>query len=126
MFEKEAKAYKEIVMKEHLQNPFPRSVEDVWQDGAEYGYNKTKEEMQVQDYSLGDFVMQYEDGKFKCKDKSGKVFESVDGKTWKEIEHSKESEIKSEMFPEIILPEGSAEFVDKVIADTEKRLKEIE
>ena len=43
MFEKEAKAYKEIVMKEHLQNPFPRSVEDVWQDGAEFGYNKANE-----------------------------------------------------------------------------------
>lgn len=43
MFEKEAKAYKEIVMKEHLQNPFPRSVEDVWQDGAEFGYNNANE-----------------------------------------------------------------------------------
>ena len=46
--------------------------------------------MQVQDYSLGDSVMQYEEenGKFKYKDKSGKVFESVDGETWKEIEES--------------------------------------
>ena len=49
------------------------------------GYNKAKEEMQEQDYSLFDFAMQYENGKFKCKYKSGKEFESVDGETWKEI-----------------------------------------
>ena len=46
---------------------------------------------------------------------------------WKEIElpELKEDEIESEMFPEIILPEGSSEFIDKVIADAEKRVKEI-
>lgn len=44
MFEKEAKIYKETVIKEHLQNPFPRSVEDVWQDGAEFGYKKGRNE----------------------------------------------------------------------------------
>ena len=33
-------------------------------------------------------------------------------------------EFKTEMFPKITLPKGSAEFVDKVIADAEKRLKE--
>ncbi|WP_405292014.1 hypothetical protein [Methanobrevibacter sp.] len=38
----------------------------------------------------------------------------------------KESEIKNDIFPEITLPEGSAELVDKVIVDAEKRLKEIE
>lgn len=46
-------------------------------------------------------------------------------KTVKEAEQFlKDCEIKSEMFPEITLPKGSAEFVDKVIADVEKRLKE--
>ena len=45
---------------------------------------------------------------------------------WKEIVLPKESEIESEMFPEITLPKGSAEFVDKVIADAEKKLKESE
>ena len=46
---------------------------------------------------------------------------------WCEIPtFDKESEIKREIFPEITLPEESAEFVDKIIADTEKRLKEIE
>jgi hypothetical protein len=60
--------------------------------GAEFGYNKAKEEMQEQDYSLVDFVMQYENGKFKCKYKSGKEFESVDGKIWKEIVLPKENE----------------------------------
>ena len=49
MFEKEAKTYKEVVMKEHLQNPFPRSVEDVWKDGAEFGYNKANEWHYVKD-----------------------------------------------------------------------------
>lgn len=29
--------------------------------------------------------MSYENGIFKCKYKSGKEFESIDGKTWKEI-----------------------------------------
>lgn len=43
---------------------------------------------------------------------------------WKEIVFPKEDEIKSEMFPEITLPEGSSEFIDKVIADAEKRVKE--
>lgn len=52
MFEKEAKDYKEIVMKEHLQNPFPRSVEDVWQDGAAFGYNKANEWHFVKDGDL--------------------------------------------------------------------------
>lgn len=33
----------------------------------------------------------------------------------------KEDEIENEMFPEITLPKGSAEFVDKVIADAEKK-----
>ena len=45
---------------------------------------------------------------------------------WKEIVLPKEDEIESEMFPEIILPKGSSEFIDKVIADAEKRIKEIE
>lgn len=45
---------------------------------------------------------------------------------WKEIVLPKESEIKREMFPKITLPEGSAEFVDKAIADAERRVKEIE
>lgn len=53
--------------------------------GAEFGYNNAKKEMQVQDYS-----MSYENGIFKCKYKSGKEFESVDGKTWKEIVVPKE------------------------------------
>ena len=58
--------------------------------GAEFGYNKAKEESQEQDYSLFNFVMQYENGKYKCKYKYGKVFESFDGKTWKEIVLPKE------------------------------------
>ena len=49
-------------------------------DGFLAGYNKAKEEMQAQEYS-----MSYENGIFKCKYKSGKEFESVDGKTWKKI-----------------------------------------
>lgn len=43
---------------------------------------------------------------------------------WKEIVFPKEDEIESEMLPEITLPEGSSEFIDKVIADAEKRVKE--
>lgn len=42
------------------------------------------------------------------------------------LKRKKESELESKMFPEITLPEGSAEFVDKVIADAGKHLKEIE
>jgi hypothetical protein len=34
---------------------------------------------------LGDFVVQYESGVYKYKDKLGREFESVDGETWKEI-----------------------------------------
>lgn len=49
-----------------------------------------------------------------------------DSIAWKEIVFPKEDEIESEMFPEITLPEGSSEFIDKVIADAEKRIKEIE
>ena len=56
-------------------------------NGAEFGYNKAKEEMQAQKYS-----MSYENGIFKCKYKSGKEFESVDGKAWKEVLLLKESE----------------------------------
>jgi hypothetical protein len=41
----------------------------------------------------------------------------------KEIVFPKEDEIESEMFPEITLPEGSSEFIDKVIADAEKTCK---
>ena len=62
-------------------------VEQSFQDGAEFGYNKAKEEMQAQEYS-----MSYENGIFKCKYKSGKKFESIDGETWKEIVLPKESE----------------------------------
>ena len=47
-----------------------------------------------------------------------------DSIAWKEIVSPKEDEIESEMFPEITLPEGSSEFIDKVIADAEKRVKE--
>ena len=38
----------------------------------------------------------------------------------------KANELKSDIFPEITLPEGSAEFVDKAIADAEKHLKKSE
>ena len=43
-----------------------------------------------------------------------------------QILQEKEGEIKSDIFPEITLPKGSAECIDKVIADAEKHLKEIE
>lgn len=87
MFEKESKKYAEE-NKEVDWEGFDKNKEDLekaFKDGAEFGYNKAKKEMQEQDYSLVDFVMKYENGKFKCKYKSGKVFESVDGETWKEI-----------------------------------------
>ena len=53
------------------------------------------------------------------------------GVDWKESifkaeQFLKEIDIKRELFPEITLPKGSAELVDKVIADAEKRLKKIE
>ena len=86
MFEKEADKW--------VENNLHSTEEDyikAFKDGAEFGYNKAKEEMQAQDYSLFDFVMQYENGKFKCKYKSGKESESVDGETWKEIVLPKES-----------------------------------
>ena len=54
--------------------------------------DKANEEIQERNCSSFDFVMQYENGKYKCKYKSGKEFESVDGKTWKEIVLPKESE----------------------------------
>ena len=85
MFEKESEYYAREKYSSNT-DPFIIAVaDDAFKDGAEFGYNKAKEEIQAQDHSLGDFIVQYEDGKFKYKDKSGKVFESVDGKTWKEI-----------------------------------------
>lgn len=81
--EKEAEEYYEDVTVDTFQEcteNFADAVLTAYKDGAEFGYNKAEEEMQEQDYSLVDFVMQYENGKF-----TGKEFESVDGKTWKEI-----------------------------------------
>lgn len=97
MFEKEAEEYyKDVTVgtfHECTEN-FADAVLTAYKDGAEFGYNKAKEEMQEKNYSLFDFVMQYENGKFKCKYKSGKEFVSNDGKTWKEIvpPETKESE----------------------------------
>ena len=90
MFEKEAEEYYENVtvgtFQECTEN-FADAVLTAYKDGAEFGYNKAREEMQAQEYS-----MSYENGIFKCKYKSGKEFESIDGKTWKEIELPKEIE----------------------------------
>ena len=83
MFEKEAEESfmcKKVLYKWETDK---RSYIGGFSDGAEFGYNKAKEEMQAQDYSLGDFAIKYEDGKYKCKDKSGREFESVDGKPGK-------------------------------------------
>lgn len=92
MFEKEANKYADEITKKYVFMEYSRASALGYLAGAEFGYNKAKEEIQKQDYSLFDFVMQYEDGKFKCKYKSGKEFESVDGKTWKEIVLPKEIE----------------------------------
>ena len=83
MFEKEAEEY--VNKDTWLFETARQDAKYHFQQGAEFGYNKAKEEIQAQDYSLGDFAIKYENGKYKCKDKSGKEFESVDGKTWKEI-----------------------------------------
>lgn len=95
MFEKEARKWvKENTKIDYKASygefPIEPSATKSFKAGAEFGYNKANEEMQKQDYSLFDFVMQYENGKFKCEYKSGKVFESIDGETWKEIVLPKE------------------------------------
>ena len=79
MFEKEAEEYAEKVYGSSTEIDH-YGIADAFKDGAEFGYNKSKEEMQAQEYS-----MSYENGIFKCKYKSGKKFESIDGETWKEI-----------------------------------------
>ena len=106
MFEKEAKAYKEIVMKEHLQNPFPRSVEDVWQDGAEFGYNKANEwhKADVPTSPINKIVLGY------IKDYNSKSFCLVkwngewwyDARTWND-------KVKLIAWKEIVLPELKGE-----------------
>ena len=86
MFEKEAeewvKGNTEIIDDEELGMECIKEpqAKESYLAGAEFGYNKAREEMQAQEYS-----MSYENGIFKCKYKSGKEFESIDGKTWKEI-----------------------------------------
>ena len=78
MFEKEAEEW----VVDNLHNTEEDYIK-AFKDGAEFGYNKAKEEMQAQEYS-----MSYENGILKCKYKSGKKFESIDGETWKEIKES--------------------------------------
>ena len=59
--------------------------EDGFQKGAEFGYNKAMEEIEAQGR-----ILSYEGGIYKCKCQTGKEFESLDGKTWKEITPPKE------------------------------------
>ena len=102
MFEKEANAYKEIVMKEYLRNPFPRSVEDVWQDGAEFGYNKANEWHYVKDGDLpeeeGEYLVIFESDGTKYKGLESYYPDTKEWSTickiiaWKEIVLPKESE----------------------------------
>lgn len=112
--------------------------------GAEFGYNKAKEWHYVKDELPPENVplniITFD--KNKKRRLWGGEYKGGNGQwwtgyfnhfidvpyAWKEIvlPELKEDEIESEMFPEIILPEGSSEFIDKVIADAEKRVKEIE
>ena len=140
MFEKEAEEYREkgknegyyLVAQEMEQEELDYIIDESFKDGAEFGYNKANEWHYVKDGDLPP-----EDTKvlalmankeiyiahFYRKNVWDKIGNII---AWKEIElpELKEDEIESEMFPEIILPEGSSEFIDKVIADAEKRVKE--
>ena len=87
MFEKEAEEYAThndwfefSANVDKIGNAIRTKMKRAYIAGAEFGYNKAKEEMQGQEFSL-----RYENGIYKYKDKSGKEFESTDGKTWKEI-----------------------------------------
>lgn len=121
--------------------------DEKWQDGADFDNNKANEWHYVKD------VNSYEDLHFPPEEEKGRVViwkvQVITEKgikqpvcyhcgsygdlwyemnayhviAWKEIVLPKENEFKSEMFPEITLPEGSSEFINKVIADAEKRVK---
>ena len=145
MFEKEAEEYYENVtvgtFQECTEN-FADAVLTAYKDGAEFGYNKANEWHYVRDelpkelhdvlcfviHNEHRFVLQgyLRDGRWVLSP-LGTYLNNDDVIAWKEIvlPELKEDEIESEMFPEIILPEGSSEFIDKVIADAEKRVKEI-
>lgn len=135
MFEKEAEEYanKEYEMSSFVDH---YGIADAFQEGAEFGYNKANEWNYVKGGIFPkdekDILCQinfetYEVGYYH---QEKRCFYTIDGReidviAWKEIVFPKEDEIESEMFPEITLPEGSSEFIDKVIADAEKRVKEI-
>jgi hypothetical protein len=72
-------------------------VEQAFIDGYHEGFKDcAKSRLNVTTISdcpiLCDFVVQYERGVYKYKDKLGRAFESVDGETWKEIVPPKEIE----------------------------------
>ena len=152
MFEKEAEEYlteKRKSFNEHEQLCWGDVYKD-FQKGAEFGYNKANEWHYVKD-ELPRIINDYwsNDLIFLTKDCSGNItkhfgnfsfrkdFEEYNTEdrftldeviAWKEIvlPELKKNEIKSEIFPEITLPKGSAEHINEIIADAEKRLKEIE
>ena len=142
MFEKDAEEYAHEHCCDACKNLQAR-YKQVFKDGAEFGYNKANEWHYVKDEGTpiheGHYLvcLQNKDHDiFDCwilfdKDIGWYSLQVrlVDIYAWKEIELPKlpkESEIKREMFPEITLPEGSAEFVNKAIADADKHLKENE
>lgn len=134
MFEKEAKER----AKDYTDNAKRQvAYECGFLDGVDLGYNKANEwhKADVPTSPINKVVLGYikhYNSKLPCLVKwNGEWW--YDARTyndrvkliaWKEIVLPKESEIESEMFPEITLPKGSSEFIDKVIADAEKKLKE--
>ena len=145
MFEKEANEYAKEVTKKYVFMEHGRA-RAYWKDGAEFGYNKANEWHYVKDGKYPtdekDVEVLYQDcnkiNVYNCIydiHAENWLYYNLDNMVlelfpfnviaWKEIVFPKEDEIESEMFPEIILPEGSSEFIDKVIADAEKRVKEI-
>ena len=138
MFEKEAEYYAKEKYSPNT-DPFIIAVaDDAFKDGAEFGYNKANERHSPEEHIDKDKVVL---GIIKHCNKTRYSLVQWNGEWWYQygtfnaevrliawynIPELKESEIKREIFPEITLPEESAEFVDKIIADAENRLKEIE
>ena len=107
-------------------------LKQIFQDGAEFAYNKANESHSPDEHIDKDRVVL---GIIKHCNKTRYSLVQWNGEWWYQYgtynaevrliawynipELPKESEFKSEMFPEITLPEGSSEFIDKVIADAE-------
>ena len=146
MFEKDAEEYANRKGHEHYNYLFEENAGSpadfarcCFKDGAEFGYNKANEwhkadvpTTPINKVVLG-YIKDYNTKKFCLVKWNGEWW--YDARTWddkvkliawKEIVLPKEREFKSEIVPEITLPKGSAEFVDKAIADAEKHLRENE